>query len=93
MKTKICNSKGKIHNSCPYIDRIQDILGANHEKFSPEDLIEINQKLEMVRTINAALREYLQPAEPYNFAAVIKRLKAIFPNDAEKINEIIKQYY
>lgn len=94
-KTKTC--AGDIYNSCPYIDRIQEILQDRESKFDPEEIAELNQKLELVRRINSGLREgyefNLNSLEPYNFAAVLKQIKIAFPENLEKINSIIKLYY
>jgi len=96
-KDKIRTSNGTIYDSCPYVDRIQEILQDNESKFKPEELAELNQKLELIRRINSELREEsgvtFEVQEPYNFAAVLKQIKIMYPEDKEKINDIIKLYY
>ena len=81
----------KIQHSCPHIDRIQEILLNYVNSLQPEDLCEIIQKLERIRSINTALREACD--EPYNFAKVMKNLKIKLPDKKDIIDETIKAYY
>lgn len=61
----------------------------------PEDVLEVNRKLETVRQINSELREgnSIEIKEPYNFSAVIKQLKLKLPEHTKTINELIELYY
>ena len=85
----------KVKHSCPFIDTVQELLYKYTEKMEPEDVLEINRKLEMVREINSELREgnIIEVKEPYNFAAVIKQLKLKLPEHTKTINELIELYY
>ena len=97
---KIRNSKNQIYCSCPYIDKIQQIIDGKSNLFECEEILELNQTLEIVRGINQALREgnkgediYYKNYIPYNISAVFKKIKSMFVNDVEKINDVIKLYY
>jgi hypothetical protein len=48
---KITNSKGEIHNTCPYLDEIKDFLTENNAN---SDLIE---SIEIIREIAKTLRD------------------------------------
>ena len=97
-------TRNEILLSCPFIDRIKDLLADHCDKLDPEVVVEMNHKLELIRRVNEELRHVLEnkevsvdlstfKEEPYNFNAVIKAIKLKFRKDKDVIDEIVKSYY
>ncbi len=97
---KIIDSKGNLYLICPFIERIKFLLNGYY--IPDEDLVDINRQLEAISAIASVHQNECPDASiedakhkivtPYNFQAAIGRMKALFPDQKDKIDEIIRIY-